>query len=79
MDTITFKAAYGDIDKTVVITFVTGGHGVVHLNIDRLYYGQFAFRQGKWVLLLQNPQDPELTLDDRQILCDILTEHSAGA
>jgi len=71
---IIFQASYGDVDSTVEISFVSGGNGTVYLMIDRYFFGQFCFRQGKWALLLQDPESPELTLDDMQILCDILNE-----
>lgn len=59
---LTFKAAYGDQDKTVEISSINGsGGGTYHLMINRYYYGAFHTSLGRgYILSVQIPnRSPE--------------------
>ena len=68
---ITFLAAFGDHEKTVVLSKLMGGY--YHIYIDNHYWGQICLRNDKWVVLLQ---DPELMdADDMDAISDRIEEY----
>jgi len=67
---IQFTAAFGDETKQVELAYITGGY--YHIFIDRYYQGQIVKRQGKWTVLLQDPES--MTIDDMQILSDMVAQ-----
>lgn len=71
MDAIEFTAHYGDETKQVELSYLTGGY--YHIYIDRYYLGQIHKVQGKWTVLLQNPE--EMTMDDRDVLIEMIEQH----
>ena len=75
MNSISFTAAFGNVDKTVEITSVHGsGEGGLHLYVGGLYKGIFLKRIGVWEWLPQDEKKDDLTLTDRQILFDKVKE-----
>ncbi|HMI03746.1 MAG TPA: hypothetical protein VK541_14780 [Pedobacter sp.] len=86
MNKYTFKAAYGDKDKTVVISAVSGTGGTCHLLIDNYYFGSFHTTMAAgWVLGIQKPlkaptneqerERPSLQTDDIRILEEMFKEN----
>lgn len=68
-----FKAAFGDQTKTVEITAPFGNNGILHLYIDKHYYGQIIKRLDKWDLREQNHSF--ITAADRDILLEIVEQN----
>ncbi|MDR6565449.1 hypothetical protein [Chitinophaga ginsengisegetis] len=66
MKKVCFDAVVGDRRFEVELSEVSGSVGIVHLYINRFWFGQFGKRAGEWVYLPQRPN--ELTIDDIQIL-----------
>lgn len=48
MENICFKASYGDQDREVNISKVSGSMGMIHIYIDKYYNGTIGQKQGKW-------------------------------
>ncbi len=71
---IKFLAAYGDIDKEVELSLITGGYW--HIYIDRGYLGQVICVQGKWEVKLQN--EGTLEREDIEEIEDRITRYMQG-
>ena len=72
---IKFLAAYGDENKEVELSPVTGGYW--HIYIDRYYYGQVIFTQDKWTAMPQN--EGTLEREDLQEIEDRITRYTQNA
>lgn len=73
-ESIKFKAAYGDTDSDVELSRMPGGY--YHIYIDRYFKGQVVLRQGIWDVCPQH--DHYFTIDDMDVIRDIVTEYEAG-
>jgi hypothetical protein len=71
MADITFLASFGDHDKTVVLSKLMGGY--YHVYVDGFYWGQVHLRNGKWVVLLQDPD--LMDSGDMDAISDRIEEH----
>ena len=68
-----FKAAYGEEDKTVEISDVSGTGGSFHLMIGNFYNGCFHISAGEWKLSTQIPFPPR-TPDSEALRPSLQTE-----
>ena len=70
MNKIRFIAYYGEETKLVELSKPAGGGGGYHIMIDNGYYGGVEFRNGRWVVLLQN--EDSMFADDVRELEDLV-------
>lgn len=73
MDSIKFKAAFGDQEKEVELTAPTGAGGGYQIFIDRYYFGSIILVNDQWTTMLNPKGEKELTTEDRMILIDMIT------
>ncbi len=74
MESIRFKASFGDYDSNVELAYLIGNY--YHIFIDRFYYGQIINRDGTWYVLPQNPD--EFSMDDMDAISDRINAAKPG-
>jgi len=72
MDTIHFKAVYGDIEREVTVSYDRYGTGSYQVTIDGFYNGNVFFKDGYWQAHLNSKS--ELTTADIQAIGERLEE-----
>lgn len=75
MNKITFKAAYGDEDRAVVISEVSGSLGTIHIYVDNYYSGTVNNKAGYWSVYWVAPTPKSVhqelnTMDDSDAILD---------
>ena len=71
MKQIEFEIDFGGKIKKVELSPVTGSNGIVHLYIDKFYYGQLVKVKDKWEAYMNKN---ELTGDDITAIIQIVEE-----